>query len=187
MIHILISYIAYWVLAAIGITAGYHRYFAHGVFKHNPYNPIIETIMLYFGLLCGGQSPLAWSGVHRIHHAYADTPKDPHSPKYMKWWQILFSTWRVKKIPRKFVKDLYRNPRVMFFHKYRFYILLITYFVALYLYPIVLVYLAATFVLSYLFYGMLNLFGHNNEGPVNKWWINFFAPFEGNHDDHHKR
>ena len=50
-----------------------------------------------------------------------------------------------------------------------------------------LVYLITTFMLSYLFYGMLNLFGHNDEGPVNKWWINFFAPFEGNHNDHHKR
>ena len=128
------------------------------------------------------QTPLA-ARVHRMHHAYADTPRDPHSPLYNKWWEILFSTWRIKNIPRKFVKDLYKNPRVMFFHKYRYYILGLTY-VVLYQY---LFYLIVTFTLSYIFYGMLNLFGHSDEGPINRWWINLFAPFEGNHNDHHTK
>ena len=170
----------YYILASIGITFGFHRYFAHNDYKVNPF---VESIMLYCGVLCGGQSALSWSGVHRIHHAYADTPRDPHSPQYNKWWEILFSTWRVKSIPRKFVKDLYRNPRIMFFHKYRYYILALTYIV-FYKY---IAYLLTTFVLSYIFYGTLNLFGHNKTGPVNKWWINLFAPFEGNHNDHHKK
>ena len=103
---------------------------------------MIEVVMLYCGVLCGGQSALSWSGVHRMHHAYADTKKDPHSPKYNKWWQILFSTWRVNNIPRKFVKDLFKNPRVMFFHKYRYYILVISYVL---FYPFML-YLAFTFI-----------------------------------------
>ena len=55
--------------------------------------------MLYLGSLCGCQSPISWSGVHRMHHAYADTSKDPHSPNFKKWYQILFSSWRVKNIP----------------------------------------------------------------------------------------
>lgn len=180
MIDIFYSYITYYVIATIGITFGYHRCFAH---RDISVSPVFEVVMLYCGVLCGGQSALSWCGVHRMHHAYADTKKDPHCPKYNKWWQILFSTWRVKNIPRRFVKDLYQNPRVMFFHNYRYETLAVTY---LLFYPYML-YLIATFVLSYVFYGMLNLFGHNDNGPINRWWINLFAPFEGNHNDHHRR
>ena len=40
--------------------------------------------------------------------------------------------------------------------------------------------------LSYLGFGILNLFGHNLHGPVNNIWINLIAPLEGNHRDHHE-
>ena len=143
MIDLLYAYLTYYILATVGITFGFHRYFAHRDFK---VHPTIEVVMLYCGVLCGGQSALSWSGVHRMHHAYADTKKDPHSPKYNKWWQVLFSTWRVNNIPRKFVKDLFKNPRVMFFHKYRYYILAISYVL---FYPFML-YLVFTFICSYI-------------------------------------
>lgn len=180
---IFLSYAIYYFCATIGITLGYHRYFAHKQFNATP---LMEVGMLYIGLLCGGQSPLAWAGVHRMHHAYADTPYDPHSPIYKKWYEVLFSTWRVDYIPRKFVKDLYKNPRVMFFHKWRYMILLITYFLAYMISIQIVIYLIIVAILSYLFYGALNLLGHDEDGPQNKWWINLFAPFEGNHNDHHK-
>ena len=62
---------------------------------------------------------------------------------------------------------------------------IMTYIMSYILNPIILFYLAMTFLLSYLFYGMLNLLGHDQTGPVNEWWINLFAPLEGNHYDHH--
>ena len=100
---LLYGYILYWILAAIGITWGYHRYFAHGGKQQHP---VLEIIYLYFGLLCGGRSLLTWAGVHRMHHAYADTDNDPHSPKNHPWYVVLFSLWKVKSIPRKFLNDL---------------------------------------------------------------------------------
>jgi stearoyl-CoA desaturase (delta-9 desaturase) len=184
LIDIVILYGIYYIFATIGVTLGYHRYLAHNQFKCNPFS---EVLMLYFGLLCGGQSPLSWVGIHRMHHAYADTPKDPHSPIYKKWYEILFTTWRVKNIPRKFVKDLYKNPRVMFFHKWKNVILVFTYMISFAIEIKFFLYLIFISIFSYIFYGALNLFGHNDDGPCNKWWINLFAPFEGNHNDHHQR
>jgi stearoyl-CoA desaturase (delta-9 desaturase) len=81
----LYGYIAYWILALVGITFGYHRYFSHKSFT---VNWLVEIILLYIGLLCGGRSALTWAGVHRMHHAYADTDKDPHSVKNYPWYVI---------------------------------------------------------------------------------------------------
>lgn len=171
------------IVVTIGITYGYHRYFSHNQFKTTPF---VEIIMLYCGLLCGNRSPLGWVGVHRMHHAYADTANDPHSAKYQLWYKILFSLWRVDSIPRKFIVDTMRNPRVVFFHKYKNIIYIIN-AVVLYLIfgPSVLITLAIIYLLAYLGFGILNLFGHDKNGPINNLWINFIAPFEGNHKDHH--
>jgi len=180
---ILYGYITYYIIAAIGITWGYHRYFAH---KSWQASKPVEVLLLYLGLLCGGRSALTWSGVHRMHHAYADTEKDPHSAKNYPWYVILFSLWSVESIPRRFVKDLLRNPRVMFFHKYGIYIFISHWLITWLTFGWNAVIInTMLLVLSYLGFGILNLFGHDLKGPVNNLWINLIAPFEGNHKDHH--
>ncbi len=177
-------YIFYWVVAAVGLTIGYHRCISH---KQIKLHPILETIIIYLGTMASACSPLSWAGVHRMHHAYADTELDPHSPKYKKWYEVLFSAYKVKHIPRKFVKDLYNNPRVMFFHKNKLYVFVITYIVAFYINPIFLAHLLLLLPTSFMFYGLLNLVAHDDDGAANKWWINLFAPLEGNHSDHHAK
>lgn len=181
---VIYGYGIYWMVALIGITFGYHRYFAHSFYYKNS---LIEIIMLYAGLLCGGRSALTWAGVHRMHHAYADTEKDPHSSKNYPWYVILFSLWRVETIPRKFIKDLIRNPRVMFFHKYGIYIFVAHWVISFLTFGWNAVIINSMLLgLSYLGFGILNLFGHNLHGPVNNIWINLIAPLEGNHRDHHE-
>ena len=182
MIHVFYLYIFYWILAAIGLTVGYHRTIAH---RDIELPPVLETLVVYVGLVCSACSPLSWAGVHRMHHAYADTPKDPHSPKYKKWYEVLFSSYRIKSIPRKFVRDLYDNSIVMFFHTYRWYVLGVTYLIAILINPLLFFYFILILPISFVCYGIVNLFGHSENGAENVWWINIFAPFEGNHYDHH--
>ncbi len=183
LLVLLLSYIIYMALALTGITRGYHRYFSHREFETTP---TIEIVMLYCGLLCGVRSPLTWAGVHRMHHAYSDTPKDPHSPKYMGKWRVFFSLYRIKSIPRKFIKDLLKNPRVMFFHKYGTSIWWAHVIITFFIFGSIAIWVNFLVVaLSYIGYGVLNTFGHDLEGPVNRLWINAIAPFEGNHEDHH--
>ena len=86
-LDILYGYMVYYVLATIGISIGYHAYFSHREFKSSPW---MECIMLICGLICGGKSVLNWCVAHRMHHLYADTEKDPHSPKH-KGLSVLFS------------------------------------------------------------------------------------------------
>ena len=89
-------------------------------------------------------------------------------------------------IPRKFIVNLIRNPRVMFFHKYGKYIFIFHWIITALLFGVNAVIVnSMLYVLSYVGFGILNLYGHNAKGPANNFLINLIAPFEGNHKDHH--
>jgi len=78
-----------YLIAAGGITVGFHRHFTHGSFKAN--RP------LRIGLAVAGsyaiEGPLIrWVADHRKHHAFSDREGDPHSP-----WRFGTSTWALTK------------------------------------------------------------------------------------------
>ena len=184
--HIIFGYIIYWLLALTGITYGYHRYFAHGELK--PKRAWVECVMLFCGNLCGLTSPLTWVGIHRMHHAHHDTDLDPHSPYHQTWDSIIFTKWRVKTIPRKYIKDVIKNPRVVFFHNHHRIIWLLTFGAFLILDPILAFqFCVGPVILARLGYGMLNYFGHKNGEPIDRTWLHIFAPMEGNHAKHHQQ
>jgi len=54
-----------------------HRCLAHRAFR---INPVLGSFLDGFMQVYGGVHPQRWVGVHRLHHRYADTPLDPHSP-----------------------------------------------------------------------------------------------------------
>jgi len=169
MYYVLSLYLSYMIVVYVGITLGYHRYFAHRQFKASP---LQEIIMLLCGTICGGRSPIIWCAVHRTHHAYADTEKDPHGHD----WRTLFGMWEANKLEPRFTKDLLRNPRVKWFHNYGKYIWLISLPITLHI-----------TILSFIGFGIINYFGHKDNQPVNRWWLNLIAPAEGNHKDHHEK
>ncbi|ACU34623.1 acyl-CoA desaturase [Actinosynnema pretiosum subsp. pretiosum] len=68
---------AFYCIAGLGITVGYHRYFTHGSFKANRALKIALAIMGSMAL----QGPvIVWVADHRRHHAFSDREGDPHSP-----------------------------------------------------------------------------------------------------------
>lgn len=182
---LLYGYLFYYVSAMIGHSIGYHRYFSHRTFKTNK---VFETVFLFFGLICGGRSPLMWCAVHRMHHSHSDTENDPHSPVYKNKWKILLSQFTVSYIPRKHLVDLLKNPRIMFFHNYGKYIHFLYAVLMLSISVNVFVmFVLIPFVLSWVSFGMLNYFAHKDGEPANVVWLNFFAPGEGWHKNHHEK
>ena len=111
----ILGFLWYQVIAIFGISIGLHRHFAHRQFD---VSKIYEVIILFLITLTGARSPLGWIGAHRTHHANADTENDPHSPDIKGFWNIVFNRWTCKNIPRKYIKDIIKNPRIIFFHKY---------------------------------------------------------------------
>lgn len=66
-----------YVLTALGITIGYHRYFTHKSFRAT--RPLEIAMAIMGGLAIQG-SLIDWVATHRRHHFYSDQVGDPHSP-----------------------------------------------------------------------------------------------------------
>ncbi len=69
---------AMYLITALGVEAGLHRYFTHRSFDAS------EPVKVFLGVAgsMAAQGPVVfWVANHRIHHAFADTDRDPHSPQ----------------------------------------------------------------------------------------------------------
>lgn len=70
-------FIVMFSLNQIGITVGYHRYFAHCAFKANR---VMQVILAVLGSITAQGPLIHWVSYHRRHHQYSDMAGDPHSP-----------------------------------------------------------------------------------------------------------
>lgn len=66
-----------YVATGLGITIGFHRYFAHKSFETNR---VVQAILIVLGSMAVEGSMLRWVSVHRSHHQHSDKADDPHSP-----------------------------------------------------------------------------------------------------------
>lgn len=114
--------VSIYVLAGLGITAGYHRFFAHRTYQAHQ---VIEIIYLILGCLGLAGSAATWSYDHRIHHAKTDTMEDPYSIKkgffyaHMGWFLLKRPAMDPTKIP-----DLWASKWVRFQHNHYLFIAL---------------------------------------------------------------
>jgi stearoyl-CoA desaturase (Delta-9 desaturase) len=181
---LILGFCFYFIAALIGVSIGYHRYFTHRTFSASPSS---EIVMLIFGQLCGGRDALTWAGVHRMHHDHSDTPEDPHSPKYLGAWRTLTSSWTVRSIPRRYLIDLLRNPRVMWFYRYGKYLHLALAGITLALsWQLFFIVIAMPYVCARVIFGVLNYLTHRNGESEDLPLLSLLAPGEGWHRVHHE-
>ena len=179
----ILGFLWYQVIAIFGLSIGLHRYFSHKQFK---ISKLYEVIVLLLVTLAGAKSPLGWIGAHRIHHDNADTDKDPHSPDRLGFWNVFFNQWTCKNIPRKYVKDIIKNPRIIFFHKYWKHIHLTVAIISLLIgLNFFIAFIVIPYVLGFFGYGYFNAAGHKDYKPRTNFWINILSAGEGFHDVHH--
>ena len=91
---IIILMLILWYVGLFFQTFFLHRYAAHQTFTMSKIN---EKICFFLTWLFQGSNYLSAYGygvMHRMHHAYADTEKDPHSPKFDK--NVFAMMWRTK-------------------------------------------------------------------------------------------
>src|SRR4051812_34586871 len=94
MTAILTFFVAHWILSIFAQTFFLHRYGAHRMFTMSRG---WERFFYIFSLVAQGPSfliPRAYAFLHREHHAFADSERDPHSPLYHK--NVAGMMWHTK-------------------------------------------------------------------------------------------
>ena len=91
---IFVFFISHWYLSLFAQTFFLHRYAAHKMFTMGPKT---EKVFYWLTWIFQGSSflsPYAYGVMHRLHHAFADTENDPHSPSFSK--NLFDMMWKTK-------------------------------------------------------------------------------------------
>lgn len=93
MVVILSFFIAHWYLSLFFQTFFLHRYASHRAFTMSKRTEKVFYILTWFFQGSNYLSPYGYGVMHRMHHAFADTENDPHSPMYDETiWNMMWKT-----------------------------------------------------------------------------------------------
>ena len=80
-----------WIVGSLGVGLGWHRLLTHRGFKAPKW---LEYTLSLLATMSIQDSPDKWIATHRMHHAFTETDKDPHSTNRGFWWaQIGWIVW----------------------------------------------------------------------------------------------
>jgi stearoyl-CoA desaturase (Delta-9 desaturase) len=96
MFFVLCFFLIHWFLSLF-----FHSFFLHRYASHQMYTTTKrwEKLFYFMTFLTQGSSylvPGAYAVMHRMHHKYSDTDKDPHSPHFFRdIWQMMWHTYKL--------------------------------------------------------------------------------------------
>ena len=104
-------------LRLLGITGGYHRYFAHRSFKTGR---VFQFVLAWIGCMSVQKGPLWWAAGHRRHHKFSDASGDLHSPRDGFWWShqgwIFDGRWDATE--HQLIQDFTRFPELLWLNRW---------------------------------------------------------------------
>ena len=188
-LYILLGYL---IITKIGGEIANHRYFSHKSFSVKKH---MEHCLFTLGCLTGMGSPIGWALVHRLHHQYSDTKKDPHSPLHKPLWYIWLGLYNWDYFPPTKVMDISKNRIYRFVDKY-YSELYATLLITLFLLNLKFAILVLSFgcVITFHFTALINIFAHTNGyknfpmiSGFNNLFLNIFSMGEALHNNHHAK
>jgi stearoyl-CoA desaturase (delta-9 desaturase) len=84
-------FVAHWLLSVFFQSSFQHRYAAHRMFSMSPRAERVFHLLAYLVQGPSYLSPRAYAILHREHHAYSDTARDPHAPGFFS--NVLSMMW----------------------------------------------------------------------------------------------
>jgi stearoyl-CoA desaturase (Delta-9 desaturase) len=95
MAAILTFFFGHWLLSVVCQTFFLHRFGAHRQFELSPFWQRFFHVLTYVSQGPSYLNPRAYAILHRMHHAFSDTERDPHSPVHQP--NLMKMMWRTKK------------------------------------------------------------------------------------------
>jgi stearoyl-CoA desaturase (Delta-9 desaturase) len=90
---LLTFFLIHWFVSLFCQTFFLHRYASHKMFTMNKFWERTFYIVTFLSQGSSFLNPRAYAIMHRMHHAYSDTEKDPHSPHFFKdVWHMMMHT-----------------------------------------------------------------------------------------------
>jgi stearoyl-CoA desaturase (delta-9 desaturase) len=176
----------------LGSEIGSHRLWSHNSFTTSL---IWQRILIVLNTFAGEGSILAFVGIHRAHHAYSDTDKDPHNP-HTNMWNTIFYQHNTASFNSRSIKDIFRDRWLVAQHKHYFKFQVAIYVIlamismtAVWYYAVNILY---TLWINYLVNVACHRWGNkDNDLPntsTNNLWVNrIFLLGAGLHNNHHAR
>jgi stearoyl-CoA desaturase (delta-9 desaturase) len=162
---------------------------------------VIEYVIATLGALALQGGPIAWVSMHRAHHRFSDTPRDPHDSNRGFWWSHVLwlfapNASRLEKPDQlKYARELAANPYYRFLESGA---LILTIALAFGLYAFggwpcviwgIFVRLVVTYHVTWLVNSATHQFGYRTydagDRSTNNWLVGLLAWGEGWHNNHH--
>ena len=192
-LYLIIAFLIAKLFNAVGNEAGLHRLWAHKSYQTQRWK---EYILQVFAVPLLYGTSITYAGVHRQHHAYSDTEKDPHITR--PWWKVVFYIRNDKyEIETKFVKDLIKDPLHRWLHQNYFLInsLLLICFIVFFGITNTGWFLSFMIIYNFIAAGLVNVLGHRPEygtrpfdtkdSSSNNSLLKWLTWNEGYHNHHH--
>jgi stearoyl-CoA desaturase (delta-9 desaturase) len=185
-----VAFGVYAITGSVGASATYHRLLSHRSYQASVWWERFGTLA---GTLGGVGSSLTWVAIHRAHHRWVDTERDPHSPRHKGWlsvqFLIMFNQPNLRLVP-----DLLRSKFHGHMHNY-YWAIHAGYAACLLLIDPMAVLYAHLVPAAMLFHagGLINTMGHSvgwqdypgKDSSVNNPVLGVLVWGEGWHNNHH--
>jgi stearoyl-CoA desaturase (delta-9 desaturase) len=84
-------FVTHWMVSAFFQSSFHHRYASHRMFTMRPATERVFHVLTWLAQGSSYLSPKAYAILHREHHAYSDTERDPHAPGFFS--NVLTMMW----------------------------------------------------------------------------------------------
>jgi stearoyl-CoA desaturase (delta-9 desaturase) len=188
-----------WALAIYCFIGMNEQAFYHRMFTHKSWDcpQWLKVVGLHISALSLLSPVIPWVALHREHHRYSDTDKDPHSPLFVSRSYVQFKSSYFK-FNTRYALELMRDKYCKFYTVYYFEVILLTWALIGLMFGLhgILVWLAGTSI-SILSANTINSLTHGNrlwigqyqsENPKdtskNDMFLGYVG-FDGWHSNHH--